>query len=193
MTHQVMNRSFGKALAAATIAFMISSAASAQTQQDRAGRDRCFHSMRVRPAVRVPMVPPVYMYPVPNGGRPYPDYRRSERLSLTRQRSAGMAAEQEATRARLLQIRNSLANLLQRRRAQIAAQPPLAPPTYHGAIQGAPTMSPDAKASQEQASQLMGVGLFQKLLKAASPNDNSPRPKPICSPTSGSDCYSRLP
>jgi hypothetical protein len=104
MTHQVMNRSFGKALAVATIAVMISSAASAQAQQGRQGRDRCFHSMRVRPAVRVPMVPPVHMHPVPNGGRPYPDYRRDERLWLTRQHSAGMAAEQEATRARLLQI-----------------------------------------------------------------------------------------
>jgi hypothetical protein len=123
MTHQVMNRSFGKALAVATIAFMISSAASAQAQQDRSGRDRCFHSMRVRPAVRVPMVPPVYMDPVPNGGRPYPDYRMSERLSLTRQRSAGMAAEQEATRARLLQIRDSLANLLRKTKEQVAAPP----------------------------------------------------------------------
>jgi hypothetical protein len=148
MKLQVLNGSFGKALAVATIAFMISSAASAQAQQ---GRDGCFHSMRVRPAVRVPRVPPVYMYPVPNGGRPYPDYRRSERLSLTRQGSAGMAADQEVTRAGLLQIRDSLANLLRARQRQLAAQPQLVPPTYHGAIQGAPTMSPKAKASQEQA------------------------------------------
>src|ERR1700747_547889 len=112
MKLQVLNRSFGKALAVATIALMISSAASAQAQQGRQGRDRCFHSMRVRPAVRVPMVPPVYMYPVPNGGRPYRDYRRNERLLLPRQRSAGMAADQEVTRADLLQIRDSLANLL---------------------------------------------------------------------------------
>jgi hypothetical protein len=189
MTHQVMNRSFGKALAVATIAFMISSAASTQAQQGQWGRDRCFHSERVRPAVRVPMVPPVYMHPVPNGGRPYHDYRRDERLSLTRQRSAGMAAEQEATRARLLQIRDSLANLLQKRRTQVAAQPPLAPRAY----QGAPTMSPYAKASQDLASKQNTGPLMKGLINSMDPNGSSATPKPICSPTSGSDCYSRLP
>jgi hypothetical protein len=169
---------------------MISSAASTQAQQ---GRDRCFHSMRVRPAVRVPTVPPVYMYPVPNGGRPYPDYRRSERLSLTRQRSAGMAAEQEATRARLLQIRDSLANLLRARKEQVAAQPPLAPRPYQGAIQGAPTMSPEAKASQDLASKQNQGQLMKNLDHAANPNGSSATPKPNCGLISGSGCYSRLP
>jgi hypothetical protein len=165
MKLQVLNGSFGKALAVATIAFMISSAASAQAQQGRQGRDRCFHSMRVRPAVRVPRVPPVYMYHVPNGGRPYRDYRRGERLLLPRQRSAGMAAEHEATRARLLQIRDSLANLLSERKAQLASRP------YQGAIQGAPTMSPDAKASQDLAGKQLipqqMTGLVQHIEKLA--------------------------
>jgi hypothetical protein len=186
MKLQVLNGSFGKALAVATIAFMISSAASAQGQQ---GRDRCFHSMRVRPAVRVPKVPPVYMYPVPNGGRPYHDYRRSERPSLTRQRSAGMAADQEATRAGLLQIRDSLANLLRATKAHVAAQQQSAPRAY----QGAPPTSQEAKANQDQAGLLMGGQLFKNFLKTASPNDTSATPKPNCSLLSASDCYSRLP
>jgi hypothetical protein len=188
MTHQVMNRSFGKALAVATIAFMISSAASTQAQQDQY---RCFHPERVRPAVRVPMVPPVYMHPVPNGGRPYPDYRRDERLSLTRQRPAGMAAQQEATNAGLLQIRDALANLVkkvQNQRAQVAAQPPLPP----RAIQGAPTiMGPDAKASQDLAGKLLHGGVIRNLDHARDPNGTSATPKQNCSLTSSGPCNSQ--
>jgi hypothetical protein len=182
MKLQVLNGSFGKALAVATIAFMISSAASAQAQQ---GRDRCFHSMRVRPAVRVPRVPPVYMYTVPNGGRPYPDYRRSERPSLTRQRSAGMAADQEATRAGLLQIRNYLGIVLRERQKQVAAQPQSAPRAY----QGAPPMSQETKANQEQAGQLLQPQLTKALEKATLPNDTSATPKPNCSLLSGNYCH----
>jgi hypothetical protein len=181
MKLQVLNGSFGKALAVATIAFMISSAASAQGQQ---GRDRCFHSMRVRPPVRVPRVPPVYMYSVPNGGRPYHDYRRSERPSLTRQRSAGMAADQEVTRAGLLQIRDSLANLLRATKAHVAAQQQSAPRAY----QGPPPMSQEAKANQEQAGQLLQPQLTKALEKATLPNDTSATPKPNCSLLSGNIC-----
>ena len=51
MTHQVMNRSFAKALAVATIAFMISSAASTQAQQVLQGADGCFYTTRANPLI----------------------------------------------------------------------------------------------------------------------------------------------
>jgi hypothetical protein len=76
-----------------------------------------------------------------------------------------MAAEQEATRARLLQIRDSLANLLSARKAQLASRP------YQGAIQGATTMNPDAKASQDLAGKQLipqqMTGLLQHIEKLA--------------------------
>ncbi|HTF71411.1 MAG TPA: hypothetical protein VK638_52960 [Edaphobacter sp.] len=170
------NRSFGKTLAVATIALMISSAASAQAQQDRRGRDRCVHSVRVRPAVRVRMVPPVY--PVPNGGRPYRDNRM----------------EREATRARRLQtigaLNSQLAILVRARQAQVAAQKQLAPRTYQGALQGAPTMSQAARASQERAGQQMQGTLMRDLKTVTRPNDSSATPKPTCTLLiSGSYCY----
>jgi hypothetical protein len=180
-----LHRSFGKTLAVATIAFMISSAASAQAQQGRSGRDRCFHSERVRPAVRGPMVPPVYMYPVPNAGRSYRDYRRGERPLLTGQRWADMAAEQEALRARRLQtlgaLKSQLEILVQARQAQLAAQ--------RRTLQDAPTMSPKARASQELAGQQMVGPQMQGLIRSILPNDTSATPKPNCTIISSSDCY----
>jgi hypothetical protein len=152
-----LHRSFGKAFAVATIAFMISSAASVQAQQGRPGPDRCFHSERVRPAVRGRMVPPVYMYPVPNGGRPYRDYRRGERPLLTRQRWADMAAEQEALRARRLQLLGALKSQLE---IVVRARPHPAPRP----LQGAPTML----ASQDPAAPLVEVQQFNHLNQALS-------------------------
>jgi hypothetical protein len=177
-----LHRSFGNALAVATIAFMISSAASAQAQQ---GRYRCFHSERVRPAVRGRMAPPVYMYPVPNAGRPYRDYRRGELPLMTRQPWADMAAEQQALRASRLQslgaLKSQLEILVQTRQAQLAAQRQLAPRS----LQGARTM----QATQEQAAPLVEQQQFNKLIQTMTPNDSSPTPKPHCSLISSSDCY----
>lgn len=53
--------------------------------------------------------------------------------------------------------------------------------------QGAPTLSPEAKASQQQAAQLIGQMQFSQFLKTARPD----RGKPNCTQISGDDCYSR--
>jgi hypothetical protein len=44
MTHQVMNGSFGKVLAAAALGFMLSSAAPVQAQQGQWGSDNCLYA-----------------------------------------------------------------------------------------------------------------------------------------------------
>jgi hypothetical protein len=55
-------------------------------------------------------------------------------------------------------------------------------------LQGAPTMSEEARASQQQAAQLVSQMQFGKLLQNLAPNTNSPTPKPNCSLTSGNNC-----
>ena len=54
--------------------------------------------------------------------------------------------------------------------------------------QGAPTMSAEAQASQQQAAQLMTQLQFGKLLQGLAPNANSATPLPNCSLTSGNYC-----
>jgi hypothetical protein len=154
-----LHRSFGNALAVATITFMISSAASAHAQQGRWGRDRCIHSERVHPAVRGRMAPPVYMYSVPNGGRPYRDYRRGERPLLTRQPWADMAAEQEALRARRLQLLGALKSQL-----KILVRARQAMPLAPRPLQSAPT----TQASQEAVAPLVEGQQFHYLNQALS-------------------------
>jgi hypothetical protein len=59
------------------------------------------------------------------------------------------------------------------------------PPRF---VQGAPTMSEEARASQQQAAQLVAQMQFGKLLQNLAPNASSPTPRVNCSLYSGNDC-----
>jgi hypothetical protein len=200
MKLQVLSSSFGKVLAATAIAFMISSATTAHAQQQQWGRNNCLYTwmgngwQQTRTCRRLERGNPNIFVIYDSADRARLPILR---VDLSQTATGWIYAYNFVTGANFRYINRGVwqpsaplsdFNFYSNGAWRVVAQPAAATPRPTVPTQGAPTMSAEARASNEAAAKVMTQMQMGGLIKSMSPNDSSPTPLPICSPISGSPC-----
>ena len=171
MKLQVLKSSFGKVLSAVAIAFIISSAVPAQAQQQQWGRDNCLYVAQRGQWVRQGCVLPGSQLYLNDATKVFTDL--NTRMSFLKGQDGRMM------------IWTSTGWMDgQAYVAQVRANQPTTPHV----LRGAPTMTEEARKSNEDAAAMMTQMQMGGLIKGLAPNDGSATPMPICSLTSGTPC-----
>lgn len=201
MKLHVLNSLFSKVLSAVAIVFMISSAAPAHAQQQQWGRDNCLYTA-VGNAWQPTRTCRRLEWGNPNAFVIYDSADRARRpilrVDLSKAASTGwIYAYNYATRQNFRYINRGVwqpsavpsdFNFYSNGAWRIVAQPTAAAPQPTVPTQGAPTMSPEAKASNDAAAKMMTQMQMGPLIRGLGPNDGSATPLPICSLTSSTPC-----